>query len=196
MEFFDTIKEWLTYDRLLSLIDQYQAFGLGVAFLLPFLDAFLLVFPFFIVIVANIAAFGFWTGVLVSWAGNVCGTLLVFYLVRRFGQGRINRFLYKPGKTHPVMNWADRSGFGPIFLVLCLPFTPSFVVNIFAGLSRVRVVPYFLAVILGKFVMVLTVGYVGKDLHSLITNPLKTALIVLVMIMLWAIGKRLERKMI
>ena len=164
-------------------------------FLLPFFYSFLPIFPFVLVIAVNVKAFGFWPGFIVSWTGSVLGTLFLFYLVRRFGRNTITKFLYRPGKKHPIMNWIGKAGFGPIFIILCLPFTPSFFVNLFAAISRVRASVYIPALIFGKFVMVLSVATVGNDIGDFRNHPTKTTIFVILMIVLWGFGKIVEKQL-
>ena len=140
-------------------------------------------------------AFGLWLGFLFSWIGATLGALIVFWVFRKYGQGRALRVIQRHPKVKKGMNWIERHGFGPIFLILCFPFTPSALVNIVAGLSKISMAQYMLAVITGKMVMIFTISFVGYDVRSLITNPSRTAVVILIIAILWYIGKRIEVKM-
>ncbi len=61
----------------------------------------------------------------------------MFYAVRRFGQKRAFGFIRRHQTIRRMMLWVERHGFGPLFILLCFPFTPSAAVHIVAGLSRV-----------------------------------------------------------
>lgn len=93
------------------------------------------------------------------------------------------------------MKWVEKHGFGPLFILLCFPFTPSAVVNIVAGLSNISIAQYMLAVLTGKIVMIFTISFVGYDIRSLITQPIRTAIVALVIFILWYVGKIIEIKM-
>jgi uncharacterized membrane protein YdjX (TVP38/TMEM64 family) len=190
-----TLKEWLTIDNIMSLIQEYRALGPLPGILLPMLEAFLPFLPLFLFVMANASAFGLWLGFLFSWIGACIGALLVFFLVRKFGQKRLLVFLQKHQKVQKLMEWVEEHGFGPLFLLLCFPFTPSAVVNIVAGLSRISVAQYMLAVMTGKVVMIFTISFIGYDIRSLITQPLRTALVLAVIFILWYVGKRIEVKL-
>lgn len=189
------LKEWVTYHHLLHLFHEYESLGIVFGFLLPFLESFLPIFPFVVIITVNVAAYGFWPGFLISWIGSILGTLLLFYLVRRFGKNTITKFLYRPGKKHPIMNWIGSAGFGPLFIIFCLPFTPSFFVNLFAAISRIRATVYVPAVALGKFVMVLSVATFGKDVVNFRHHPMKTIIFIILMVALWGMGKIIEKQL-
>ncbi|OIK10495.1 hypothetical protein BIV60_20945 [Bacillus sp. MUM 116] len=186
------IKEWLTLDHIMELIKQYRALGPLAGILLPMIEAFLPFLPLFLFVMANASAFGLWLGFLLSWLGACIGALLLFSIIRRFGQKRLLSFLPKHPKVRKLMDWVDRHGFGPLFILLCFPFTPSAVVNIVAGLSKISIFQYMLAVIIGKMVMIFTISFIGYDLHSLITKPYRTIIVVGVIFILWYFGKRIE----
>lgn len=192
---FETIKAWFTIENIMELLRQYRSFGPIPGILLPMLEAFLPFLPLFLFVMANANAFGLWLGFLFSWAGAVLGAWIVFWFFRKYGQGRALRFIHRHPKVQKGMNWIERHGFGPIFLILCFPFTPSALVNIVAGLSNIGFAQYMLAVIAGKMVMIFTISFVGYDIRSLITNPSRTAIVLVIIAVLWYVGKRVEVKM-
>lgn len=189
------IKEWFTFENIMALIQEYRSFGPLPGILLPMLEAFLPFLPLFLFVMANANAFGLWFGFLFSWIGACTGALLVFLLFRRFGQKRILQFLKRHSKVQKLMRWVERHGFGPLFILLCFPFTPSAIVNIVAGLSKISTYQYMLAVMTGKLVMIFTISFVGYDLKSLMTQPFRTAVVGLVIFILWYVGKIVEVKL-
>jgi len=189
------IKEWFTLENIMELIDSYRSFGPLPGVLLPMIEAFIPFLPLFVFIMANVNAFGFWLGFLYSWAGTILGALLVFSIIRKYGKKRLLSFLRKHKKVQKPIIWIERHGFGPLFLMLCFPFTPSALVNIVAGLSRISTSQYVLAVIAGKLVMISTISFIGYDLKSMIAQPLRTIPVGIAIFILWAIGKRIEIKM-
>ncbi|MEI5906481.1 TVP38/TMEM64 family protein [Bacillus spongiae] len=186
------VKEWLTLDNIMQLIQHYRSFGPIAGILLPMIEAFFPFLPLFLFVLANANAFGLWWGFLFSWIGASLGAFIVFLIVRKYGQKKILRFLQRHQKVQRLMNWIEDHGFGPLFLLLCFPFTPSAVVNIVAGLSRMNIYQYMLAVLTGKMVMIFIISYIGYDLRALITQPTKTGLALGIIFILWLVGKRLE----
>jgi uncharacterized membrane protein YdjX (TVP38/TMEM64 family) len=183
---FETLKAWFTLEHIMSLIQEYRALGPIPGILLIIVEAFLPFLPLFVFVLANANAFGLWLGFLYSWLGACAGAIIVFLLIRKFGQHP---------KVRKLMDWVERNGFGPLFLLLCFPFTPSAVVNIVAGLSKISLAQYMLAVCIGKMVMIFTISFIGYDLHALITKPLRTVIVFIVIFILWFAGKRIEAKM-
>lgn len=192
---FNAIKEWFTLENIMSLIQQYRALGPLPGIFLPMLEAFLPFLPLFLFVMANASAFGLWFGFLFSWIGACAGALIVFLLFRKFGQKRLFSFIQRHPKVQKLMVWVERHGFGPLFILLCFPFTPSAVVNIVAGLSKISMAQYMLAVLTGKMVMIFIISFIGYDIRSLITQPLRTLIVIIVIFLLWYIGKKIELKL-
>jgi len=190
----ESLKAFFTLENIMELIDKYRSFGPLPGLFLPMLEAFLPFLPLFVFVMANANAFGLWFGFLISWAGATAGALIVFSIVRKYGQKKILRFLKKNSQVKRLMAWVERHGFGPLFILLCFPFTPSAVVNIVAGLSKISVAQYMLAVMAGKMVMIFTISFVGYDLKSIITQPVRTAIVGIIIFILWYVGKRIEIK--
>jgi len=185
-------KDWFTLENIMDLIQQYRSFGPVPGILLPMLEAFLPFLPLFVFVLANANAFGLWFGFLFSWIGASAGALLVFMLVRRYGEAKLFRFLKKNKQAARLTHWVDRHGFGPLFILLCFPFTPSALVNVVAGLSRISIAQYMLAVITGKMVMIFTISFIGYDIVSLVKQPIRTVIVGAIIFLLWFVGKRIE----
>ncbi|MGM9987769.1 MAG: TVP38/TMEM64 family protein [Bacillaceae bacterium] len=187
-------KEYFTAEYLKHLLDSYHAFGPIIGISLPFIEAFLPFLPLVVFVVANASAFGLLNGFIYSLTGSCLGAVLLFYIIRRFGQKRFFSFLNTHVKVRKTINWIERHGFGPIFLLFCFPFTPSVLIIIVAGLSRVSIIQFLLALVLGKTVMIFTISFIGQDITSFFHSPLKTIIVIASMGLLWLGGKGLERK--
>jgi uncharacterized membrane protein YdjX (TVP38/TMEM64 family) len=188
----EELKQWFTISNMLKILDEYRSFGIVPGIALPMAEAFLPFLPLFVFVMANAAAFGLWKGFFISWFGTSLGALLVFLGVRKVGQQRFFSFLHRHPKIRRMINWIERRGFGPLFLLLCFPFTPSAAVNVVAGLSRISVQQYMLAVVFGKMVMVFVISFIGYDIVALIQQPLRTVFVALVIFLLWYVGKKVE----
>jgi len=191
----NTIKELVTLENILEILEDYRSIGPVPGMLLPMLEAFIPILPLFIFVMANAAAFGLWLGFLYSWIGTCTGALLVFFLVRKYGQKRLFLFISRHKKIKSLMNWVEKHGFGPLFILLCFPFSPSAAVNIVAALSKINTVQFILAVLCGKLVMVFTVSFIGYDVRALFQQPIRTAIVGGIIVILWFIGKKLEVKL-
>ncbi|MDC2863804.1 MULTISPECIES: TVP38/TMEM64 family protein [unclassified Bacillus (in: firmicutes)] len=192
---FQTIKEFFTIENMEHLLKNYQAFGPLIGIGLPMIEAFIPALPLFLFVMANAVAFGLWLGFFYSWLGSCIGAMLVFFIIRRFGRSRFFSFVNRHPRVRSAMTWIERKGFAPIFLLFCFPFTPSALINVVAGLSRISKRQFILALSLGKLVMIFVLSYVGHDLASFMHKPVKTIIVLGIVFVLWYVGKKIEVKL-
>lgn len=188
-------QDYFTAENLMNLFETYRSFGPFFAILLPLLEAFLPFLPLIVFIVANVNSFGLWFGFLLSWIGACTGAIIVFILMRKLNKFKFIQRLKQRKTFQKLLAWVERRGFSPLFLILCFPFTPSAAINVVAGLSKISIWQFTLAVLSGKFVMVFIVSFIGQDLHALITQPLRGAIVAIVIFLLWLIGKKVEKRL-
>lgn len=184
------MEQWL--EKFIELAQEYRVLGMAIGVFLPFIESFLPFLPLFAFVFANATAYGLWYGFLLSWIGTSLGSYGVFLVIRKYGHAKVFTFLTKRKRVEQLIHWIERNGFAPLFLFICFPFTPSALVNLVAGLSNMKKKHYFFTLLAGKFVMIFTVSYIGHDVQSLINNPVKTGFVLVLVLLLWFVGKRLE----
>src|SRR5699024_11511818 len=94
------------------------------------------------------------------WIGSVLGSITVFLVIRKLGNKRIFQKIRKNKTVLQVTNWVEHHGFGPLFILLCFPFSPSSVINVVAGISKVSKLQFFLVVILGTLIIIFSISFV------------------------------------
>src|SRR5699024_12269028 len=160
---------------------------------LLFIEAFLPFLPMFVFVLANGAAYGLFKGFLYSWIGASVGSVLVFFIIRGLGNKKVFVKIRENNQVKKVTTWVERHGFGPLFLLLCFPFSPSSVINVVAGLSKISSQQFILAVFLGKSVMIFSVAYIGSSITEFAQNPVKTIVVGASICLFWIIGKSIEK---
>ncbi|WP_239616127.1 TVP38/TMEM64 family protein [Cohnella mopanensis] len=198
MSYTMNLHEWISYakdinlEEIKNLLHRYSQFGPLPGILLPFLEALLPILPLVVFIVANAAAYGMWLGFLYSWIGVTAGSLVVFMLARRFGYRYGDRIRRKFPKSEKFFSYIERKGFTPIFLLACFPFSPSVIVNIASGLSKIPLHTFLIAMALGKAVMTFGLSFIGHDLQAMADNPWRIVLGIAILILMWLGGRKLE----
>jgi len=183
--------DWSVKD-IQTLLDTYEGMGPIVAVSLPFLEAFFPILPLFAIVAGNAAAFGLWPGFIYTWIGACSGSILTFWLVRKLGR-KWTSALFKYKSIEKTSHWLEKHGFSVLFILRCLPFSPSSLINVMAGISALPFHTYFWATVLGKSVMIFILSFIGYDLPKLIHEPWKLVLITAFIVILWFIGKKVER---
>ena len=179
-----------------ELLNDYEKLGPLPGILLPFIEAFLPFLPLFVFVLANSAAYGLLEGFLYSWIGASLGSLAVFLIIRKLGNKKIFIKIREHKQVRRVTTWVEERGFGLLFILLCFPFSPSSVINIVAGLSRVNVNQFILSVLLGKAVMIFSIAYVGSSLLEFAKNPVKSIVVSVCVVLFWVFGKQLEKRLL
>jgi uncharacterized membrane protein YdjX (TVP38/TMEM64 family) len=184
----------LTLEDIKKLLDRYSELGPLPGILLPFLEAFLPILPLVVFVVANASAYGMWFGFLYSWIGVCAGSFLVFLLARRFSYRYGDRIRRRFPKSEKLFSWIENKGFTPIFVLACFPFSPSVIVNITSGLSKVPLHTFLIAILLGKGVMIFTLSFLGHDLQAMVDQPWRIVMAIGILILLWLAGRKLEAR--
>ena len=184
------IMSYFTQNNLEWFLDQFRALGPLPGILLTFLKSFIPPMPTIVIVGVNAAVYGLWAGFLYSWIGMVAGCLTTFLLVRKIsGTPLIERWAKKP-KVQRGMRWIQRNGFSYVFLLGILPVGPFVAVNVAAGLARMNVMSYLMAVTLGKGIMVFCVSYIGANLSDFMAEPFKLlGVLAFILLSLWGSRK-------
>jgi len=182
------------YPFILDILERYEQLGPIPGIALPFIEAFLPFLPLIAFVIANGAAYGLFNGFLYSWLGSSLGMIVAFITIRTFAHKRVFVKLRADRRVRRVTSFVERNGFGPLFLLLCFPFSPSSLINVVAALSKVGINQFVLAVLLGKTVMIFSITYIGANIMDLFKHPGKTIVVSGCIILFWLFGTYLERK--
>ena len=115
----------------------------------------------------------------------------MFVIISKFGKKPFERMVHRSSRFDHLIHWIREKGFVPIFVMLTFPFTPSIVVCGLAGLAGVKRDEYIAALFFGKSIMVFSLSYIGYNVASFIQNPIKSIVLIIVIIVVSVIGKRL-----
>ncbi|MCD4666933.1 TVP38/TMEM64 family protein [archaeon] len=119
----------------------------------------------YVVSIAGGFIFGTWQGFLYNWIGRAIGTLIAFYLGRKFGRKIIKhvvkeRTLKKYDKIFEKGKWL-------IFLVYFLPLFPDDEISYLAGFSSLKSKFFIPIAILGHISGSLSLAYIGNGIQSI-----------------------------
>lgn len=181
-------------EHLQQTLESYSQFGPLLGIVLPLLEAFLPFLPLLVIVAANANIFGLWFGFLFSWIGVSIGAMCVFWISRKLGRNVKASIERRFPRSERFFHWVDQKGFTPLFLLACFPFSPSSIINIVSGISNVPFRTFFIATLLGKAVMILSISLLSFDIGSFREEPWRIFLTIAVIIIMWFGGKRLEAR--
>lgn len=191
VEYLEKLTELInvTIDKLGIYSPIFACFLIVIESILPFL-------PLSVFITLNFMSFGHLFGFFISWFFTIIGCMISFTLFRKGIYKHFKRLTYSKEKVNKLMKRITNISFTTLVLIISMPFTPAFLLNIAAGLSDMKVKKYLYAIMLGKVALVYFWGYVGTNIIDALNNPinlLKNIIILLVMyIISYIINKKFE----
>lgn len=164
------------------------SFGFISGFVLIILESMIPVLPLAVFIALNVITFGSVFGFILSWVATVIGCMIAFFLCRKLSD-KFNK-KYKDNKTiAKFKKYINKLSYSNLVILLAVPFTPAFAINIGAGLSDIDAKKYFSALIIGKLPMVYFWGFIGKSLLESISDPYTLAQIIVMIILAYLVSK-------
>ena len=156
------------------IVDYLLQVGLVGGFLLIVLESIIPALPLSVFIGLNIITFGKILGYVISYFGTIVGCMLSFITFRYI----LKNYLYKIFKEktrikiEDLMKKMTNIDFNTLVVIIAIPFTPAFLVNIAAGLSNIPIKKYIFALLIGKPFMIYFWGYIGANLLESLKNPI------------------------
>src|SRR5699024_3380620 len=102
----------------------------------------------------------------------------VFICFRRLTHTRYMLRLQQRTSVQRLIHFIDRKALISIFISLCFPFTPSALVNLVVSLSHIKAHVYLVVLFSSKLIMIGLIGWLGNDITTLFTDPLRLSLII------------------
>ncbi|MDD4187952.1 MAG: VTT domain-containing protein [Bacilli bacterium] len=166
------------------------------ASILILVESIIPVLPLSVFITLNFYYFGVIFGFLISWILTCIGCYISFILFRsKIKFSFDNKFIRKnEGKIAKWMGIVNRLKFEQLVIILSIPFTPAFIVNIVAGLSSMSIRKFIYAIVISKIFLVFFWGFVGTTFLESFQNPLNFIKIIIACSLAFLISKIVNKK--
>ena len=189
MDYINSLVEWST--------EFISDGGLFFGFFLVFIECFIPALPLSVFVALNVNAFGFFIGILISWIATSLGSFICYTLFKLFKK-KIVVLLPKRKYLNKINSGIEKFKtirFTQLVLILTLPFTPSFLINILSGLSGMSKEKFVIAILIGKLFEIIFWGYIGKSLIDSLTDIKSLIYIFVTLIVSYIISKIVSKKM-
>ena len=183
------------YEFIMMLITGSSFYGPIIACLLIFFESIIPVLPLCVFITILFLSYGFLWGYIISYLLTCLGCFFSFYLCRKYFRNYFNKRIRKIEKLDKFMKIIDNISLSNLSLLIALPFTPAFLVNVSASISDMKFKKFAISIIIGKLFMVAFWGFIGTSLIESLKNPKIMILIVLMMIIVYLISKIVNKKL-
>lgn len=179
------------------LIDFLISIGPLGGVILIIIESIIPILPLAVFITLNMVSFGNILGFFISWGSTLIGCMLSFIFFRYVFQKKLSNFVKKKNnpKLNKIMSVIDNINFSNLVLLIAIPFSPAFLINIAAGLSKIETKKFFLAILIGKVIMVYFWGYIGTSLLESLTDITTIFKIAILLIIAFVVSKIVEKKL-
>ncbi len=188
MDFFNEL-----YNIIVNLINSSSFYGPLLACLLIVLESIIPILPLFVFIGIVFVSYGYIVGFLISYILTIVGCVLSFFLVRKLFNNYFTRKVRKNKKFDKLMKKIDKMKLSTLALIVAIPFTPAFMVNICAALSKMDFRKYLYSLIIGKVSLVFFWGFIATSLLESLRNP-KILVVIFIMLGLAYLASKLVTK--
>lgn len=182
-------------EQILYSLSDYKGLAVIAGLAIIAIETFIPVLPLVAIVIANVFILGMWLGFFVSWAGSSIASILLYFLAYKFSKHNTFKKYKQNEKVNKMIMWIKDQGFNSIFVSYSCPFIPDFLITIASGLIQLDFKSFALGMIFGKFVMFLLISYVGEDIGSFFSSPIKVIVFSISIAVSWLIGNNVNKKM-
>lgn len=176
-------------------VSYLQTYGIWLGCFIVFLEAIVPILPLGIFIAFNMIAFGSFIGFSISWVSSVIGCVAAYTFFYKMGGKNLEEKVEKHEKVAKVKEAIKNVNFTYLALIIALPFTPAFLINVACGLSKVKFKKYIFAVMLGKISIIYFWGFISKSLLQSITDIRTIISVAILLIITYILSKVVNKKL-
>ena len=165
--------------------------GILFGMLLIMIESFIPVLPLSVFIALNTQTFGLLPGILMSWVSTCIGCYISYLIFYYVSNNIIYKYLSKKtrNKIDKAVDKFQNISLANLTVIITLPFTPAFLINILAGVSGMSKKKYIVALLIGKIFMVSFWGYIGKSFVESMTDISAIIVMSIMIIIAYALSK-------
>lgn len=165
--------------------------GILFGMLLIMIESFIPALPLSVFIALNTHTFGLLPGIVMSWVSTCIGCYISYLIFYYVSNNIIYKYLSKKtrNKIDKAVDKFQNISLANLTVIITLPFTPAFLINILAGVSGMSKKKYIVALLIGKIFMVSFWGYIGKSFVESMTDISAIIVMSIMIIIAYALSK-------
>lgn len=181
-------------DFINSMIAYLGVAGPIMGCILIILESILPILPLCVFITLNCITFGYVAGYIISWIFTCLGCLLSFTIIEKGFKNWFDRKIRSMKAANKIMKVVEKCNVSELAMIVAVPFTPAFLVNIAAGLSKMDVKKFMIGICIGKLFMVYFWAFIGTNLIQSLTNPIIIVKVIFMLIIAYILSKIVTKK--
>ncbi len=162
-----------------NLSNYLETFLLSLGAFAPILACFLIVIesiipilPLCVFITINFCFFGKLIGFIISWICTCIGCFLSYILVKKGFKTIAFNTAQNSGLLQKVIKVIKNLDVTKLILIIAIPFSPAFLINIAAGLANIDRKKFIFSILIGKIFMVYFWGFIGLSFIESLKKPI------------------------
>ena len=176
------------YDLIMNTIDALGVYGPLFGSFLIVVESILPVLPLFVFITINYIAFGHFLGFVISWICTILGCILAYLLVKMWLSDFVLRKIKNINLLNKCIEYFKDLSLPKITIIMAIPFTPAFMMNIAAGLVKMDFKKFFISLLISKIFLVYFWGEVGTGLIDSFRNPSSLITVVIMVVIAYLLS--------
>lgn len=185
------IDVWLT-NFLLSI----GLWGYILSCVLIILESILPILPLCVFITLLFYKLGVVVGFIISYICTIIGCIISYKIFNSSLRIKLENLVRKKksDNLNKVITSIRNVSFVKLCLIIALPFTPAFLVNIAAGLTNINRKKYIISLLIGKTFLIIFWGFIGTSLINSFKNPINLLYIALLLGICFIVSKLVSKK--
>lgn len=182
---------WLT-NFLLSI----GLWGYILSCVLIIFESILPILPLCVFITLLFYKLGVVVGFIISYICTIIGCIISYKIFNSALRIKLENFVIKKksDNLNKVITSIRNISFVKLCLIIALPFTPAFLVNIAAGLTNINRKKYIISLLIGKIFLIIFWGFIGTSLINSFKNPINLLYIALLLGACFIVSKLVSKK--
>lgn len=180
--------------RLANFLHSFGVFAVVAGMLAIFLQTWFPLVPFILIAGANAYVFGLAGGFAVNYGMSCAAALSMFVIARYVARERVEARLAKMPSARTFNEKLEQHGFLYTLIGRLIPVIPSLVINLGAGVSKIRLRSFLAATLIGKLPIVFLETLIGHDLLHFREHKGRLAIVLALFVLLLWIGHRLKAR--
>lgn len=180
-------------NTILTFIQNSGLFGVVLSCFILSIESIIPIIPLLVFISVNFIILGPVLGFILSWIFTVLGSLFSYYIFRKKLSSKFTNLTKDNETVQRYIKILRNLSTGKILLIVALPFTPAFAVNIAAGILKIDFKKYLTAILFGKISLVAYSAYIGTSFIEGLSNPIilvNLGILILLIYILFLIVKK------
>lgn len=162
--------------------------GAGVGSIFIFIESIFPILPLMVFITINFLVFGNIVGFLISWIFTILGCIMSYLIFKKGFGNRFDNLTENKELVRKYKKLFKDISIGKLTLLIAIPFTPAFMINIAAGLVKMDFKKYFISLLIGKIALVYFWGFIGTSFLESIKNPIILFKIIIILLITYIIS--------